>query len=149
MVSRIIEDERGMKDWIRFMEQHPIPCSVSIVKGKNRTWRQNKLQRLLCGEISEQKGDESPEEIRGFNKLTIGVPIMRAENEDFCEKYDRIIKPLPYEQKLEMMMEPLDFPVTRLMNSKQKTHYLDEMYRLWSAKGYALTSPNDQGRDMK
>lgn len=146
MASRVVTDEQGRRDWIRFIEGHDLPFSSSIVKGKKRSWQQNKLQRLWVGEIAEQKGDETPEEIRGFCKLTIGVPILRQENDDFREKYDRIIRPLQYEQKLEMMMEPLDFPVTRLMTSKQKTQYLDEISRYWSSKGYVLTDPEGRGR---
>ena len=145
MTSRVIEDERGRADWIRFIENHELPFSVSATKGKKRSIIQNKLQRLWCNEISEQ-GDQEPEEIRGFCKLTMGVPILRAENDDFCEKYDSIIKPHTYEEKLIMMMEPLDFPVTRLMSTKQKTDYLDAIYHYWTSKGLVLTDPNNQGR---
>lgn len=141
MATRIVTDEREREDWIKFIQNHDLPFSSSITKGKKRTWRQNKLQRLWTIEISEQKGDETPEEIRGFNKLTIGVPILRAENDDFCEKYDRIIRPLPYEAKLEMMMEPLDFPITRIMSTKQKTDFLDGVAKYWSGLGYRLTDP--------
>ena len=145
MTSRVIEDERGRTDWIRFIENQALPFSVSATKGKKRSIIQNKLQRLWCNEISEQ-GDQKPEEIRGFCKLTMGVPILRAENDDFCEKYDRIIKPHTYEEKLIMMMEPLDFPVTRLMSTKQKADYLDAIYHYWTSKGLVLTDPNNQGR---
>ncbi len=69
------------------------------------------------------------------------MPILRAENDDFCEKYDRIIRPLPYEAKLEMMMEPLDFPITRIMSTKQKTDFLDGVAKYWSGLGYRLTDP--------
>jgi len=107
---------------------------------KNRSLDQNRLQRRWCNEISEQLGDQTPEEVRGFTKLTVGVPIMREEDDEFCEKYDRIIKPHTYEQKLEMMMEPLDFPITRLMTVKQKTRYLDGMAKYWTQHGVRLSS---------
>jgi len=45
-----------------------------------------------------------------------------------------------------MMKEPLDFPVTRLMTTKQKAHYLDALYQHWSEQGIILTDPNSQGR---
>jgi hypothetical protein len=94
-------------------------------------------------EIAEQLGDRTPEEVRGYCKLTIGVPILRAENEAFRERYDAIVKPLPYEQKLALMMEPLDFPITRLMSTKQATAYLDGVHRHFSEKGIVLTDPGD------
>lgn len=94
-------------------------------------------------EIAEQKGDVTPEEVRGYCKLTMGVPILRNENEEFCEKYDRVVKPLPYEVKLALMQEPLDFPVTRLMSVKQQTAYLDAVHRHFSEQGVILTDPGD------
>lgn len=119
-------------------------CVVTIEPpGSTRTLRQNKLQRLWLKEIAQQLGDQTPEEVRGYCKLTIGVPILRNENEAFRERYDEIVKPLPYEQKLALMMEPLDFPVTRLMNTKQATAYLDGIHRHFSEKGIVLTDPGD------
>ena len=118
------------------------PWMVTVEReGNQRSLNQNRLQRLFVNEISEQLGDQTPEEVRGYCKLTIGVPILRMENEAFREKYDRIIRPLPYEQKLELMMEPIDFPVTRLMNTKQHAKYLDEIQRHFAAQGVILTQP--------
>jgi hypothetical protein len=102
---------------------------------------QNRLQRLWINEIAEQLNDRTAEEIRAECKLTLGVPILRAENEAFCEAYDRHIRPLPYEQKLALMAEPFDFAVTRLMTTEQKTRYLDAMHRHYSAQGVILTDP--------
>ena len=75
-------------------------------------------------------------------KLTFGVPILRAENTWFREKYDEVVRPLPYPQKLALMMEPLDMPVTRLMTTEQKTRYLDAIYRHFAGLGLVLTVPD-------
>jgi hypothetical protein len=107
---------------------------------KKRSYEQNKLQRMWVKELSEQ-GDMTPEQYRGLCKLTFGVPILRLENDEFREQYDRTIKPLPYEVKLDIMMEPMDFPVTRLMSVKQKSDYLDQIFRHWSQEGFHLTRP--------
>jgi len=40
-------------------------------------------------------------------------------------------------------MEPLDFPITRIMTTKQATAYLDGVHRHFSEKGIALTDPGD------
>ena len=119
-----------------------LPFTVNIAQGKWRTHEQNKLQRLWMKEAAEQLGDETAEEKRAYCKLHLGVPILRAENEEFCEKYDRLIRPLPYEVKLEYMATPLDFPVTRLMTTKQKKQYLDAVYQHFRSLGVALTEPN-------
>lgn len=141
MTTRIVETEYDRRMLIRFIDAHALPFTASLSAGRHRTDRQNKLQRQWMNEISLQLGDQTAEEVRGFCKLTIGVPIRRRDDEVYAEKYDRLIKPLPYEAKLEMMMEPMDFPVTRDMTTKQKTEYLDAVHKYWSARGIILTDP--------
>ncbi len=143
MPARFIETEADRKMLLKFIEQQKLPCTVTITKGGKRTLKQNRLQRLWMTEIAEQMADQTPEEVRGFCKLTIGVPILRAENDAFRERYDAIVRPLPYEQKLALMMEPIDLPITRIMSTKQFTAYLDGVHRWFSEKGIALTDPGD------
>lgn len=119
-----------------------LPFTVTIEKGAKRSLEQNKLQRLWVNEAAEQLQDETAEEKRGYCKLHFGVPILRNESEEFREKYDRLIKPRSYEEKLELMMEPFSFPVTSLMTTKQKTQYLDAMYHHFRSQGVVLTEPN-------
>lgn len=119
-----------------------LPFTVKIEKGAKRSLEQNKLQRLWVNEASDQLGDESAEDKRAYCKLHFGVPILRNENEEFRRAYDRVIRPLPYELKLEAMKVPLDFPVTRLMTAKQKTAYLDAIYQHFRSQGVVLTEPN-------
>lgn len=141
MSTRFLETEQDRKMLVRFIEGQPLPLTVSLTKGGKRSLRQNKLQRLWLNEISEQLGDQTPEEVRGYCKLTLGVPILRAENDAFRERYDAIVRPLPYEQKLALMMEPLDFPISRIMTTKQATAYLDGVHRHFSERGVVLTDP--------
>lgn len=141
MASRIIRDAGDLARLVTFLEGRKLPLTVTIAAGIKRTDEQNKLQRKWCGEIAEQMGDRTAEDVRGECKLRLGVPILRAENDAFAEKYDRLIKPRTYEEKLELMMEPIDFPVTRIMTTRQKTQFLDAMHRYWSAKGLILTTP--------
>lgn len=141
MTTRIIESEYDRRMLIRFIEGHALPFTASLTTGKHRTDRQNKLQRQWMNEIASQLGDRTAEEVRGLCKLQMGVPIRRRDDEVYAEKYDRLIKPLPYEAKIEMMMEPMDFPVTRDMTTKQKTEYLDAVHKYWSERGIILTNP--------
>lgn len=143
MTSRFLETDADRRTLIRFLEAQPLPMVVSVSKGGKRTVKQNRLQRQWLHEISEQLGDQTPEEVRGYCKLTLGVPILREENEAFRERYDAIVKPLPYEQKMALMMEPIDLPVTRIMTTKQATAYLDGIHRHFSERGIALTDPGD------
>lgn len=142
-VNRIVETEYDRKQFIRFLEGRKLPFTVSLMDGKHRTNDQNRLQRKWVNEIAEQLGDQTPEEVRGYCKLAFGVPLLRNENEVFRISYDKIVKPLPYEQKLALMMEPFDFGVTRIMTTRQKTAYLDSIYRHFTGQGLVLTNPGD------
>lgn len=133
------EDQRALL--LRYIAGLKLPFTADVATGKRRTVEQNKLQRLLVNQIAEQLGDRTAEEVRGECKLELGVPILRAENESFRERYDAVVRPLPYEQKLAIMMEPLDLPVTRLMTTAQKTQYIDAIYRKYSELGCDLTVP--------
>ena len=99
------------------------------------------LQRKWLNEAAEQLADDTAENYRAYCKLVFGVPILRAENEEFRRQYDAIVKPLPYEKKVEIMKEPIDFPVTRLMTTHQKARYLDQIYQFFREKGVQLTEP--------
>lgn len=144
MVTRSIETPWDRQQLFKFIERQKEPITVTITKGKHRTTEQNRLQRLWIKEIAEQFGDRSPEDVRGYCKLHIGIPILRNENEAFKAEYDLIIKPLPYEFKLRMMKVPLDWPVTSLMTTKQLTAYLEEVHREFSEQGILLTDPESR-----
>lgn len=141
MTTRLIKTESDRQHLWLLLKDRPMPFTVDIIKGQKRSVEQNRLQRLWMNEISEQLGDQTPEEVRAYCKLAIGVPILRAENEDFCAAYDKFVKPMLYEQKLAIMAEPLDMPVTRMMTSEQHTRYLDAVYKHFTEQGLILTRP--------
>ena len=111
MTTRHINNNWELQQCSKFMGTLTPPFTVTIAKGKKRS-----------------------------DKLHMGVPILREENEAFRLIYDEFIKPHPYEKKLKLM-EGDTFAVTRLMTSKQKTRYLDDVFRHWSEQGMILTLP--------
>lgn len=117
-----------------------LPITITWTQGAARSHAQNRLAQRWFTDIATQLGDRTHEDVRAECKLTIGVPILRAENEAFRLSYDRIMKHLPYEAKLEAV-KAFDLPVTRLMSSAQMTAFMDEMQRRWSAQGIRLTDP--------
>lgn len=141
MTSRLVKTEEDRKLLHRLIAKQKLPFTITVVRGRQRTIEQNRLQRLWLSEAAEQLGDRTIEELRGEMKLTIGVPILRAENEEFRVKYDAVVRPLAYPQKLALMMEPLDMPVTRLMTTDQKTRFLDQMAQKFLEAGVVLTDP--------
>lgn len=142
MTTRVIASEAEREALMHLIRARPLPFTVEIVKGRRRSDRQNRLQRLWANEIAEQLGDRTPEEVRAYCKLHFGVPLLRAESELFAERYDATVRPLPYETKLALMAEPLDMPVTRLMTTDQKKRYLDAIVQHFCAQGVVLTDPD-------
>jgi hypothetical protein len=148
-VNRTIENDQQKTMAIRLLEARPVPFTLSLTDGKHRSTAQNRLQHLWMAEIAQQKGDMTPAEVRAYCKLTIGVPLLRAENEAFRAKYDEVVKPLSYQQKIAIMGEPLDMPVTRLMTTKQQTQYLDAIAKHFGEQGIILTMPEDLRRELE
>lgn len=144
MPHRVIQNEADLAALVTLLGNLKLPFTAQWEPGKGRSISQNKLQRLWCNEVAEQLGDQAPEEVRGFCKLTMAVPILRAEDEIFCAAYDKSIRSLPYEAKLACMMEPIDFPVTRRMNVRQTIRFLDDMHRYWTERGLRLTDPDPE-----
>lgn len=145
-MDRIVENEYARDLLVKYVQSHKLPFTASLVSGKHRTTRQNKLQRKWMTEIAEQMEGTFPdaEHVRGYCKLHFGVPILREENEAFRLTYDKRLKPRPYPEKLEFMMEPLSLPVTSIMTTRQKTDYLDRIYKHFTEQGVMLTVPKDE-----
>lgn len=142
MSTRYVTNEQQRYAAVKYLQALKLPFTLEIVLGKRRSDEQNKLQRKWMMEIALGLG-ETPEYWRGYCKLHVGVPILRAENELFRDRYDTHVRPLPYETKLALMQEPLDFPITRIMTSKQKSSYLDQVHKYFAEQGVELTIPDD------
>lgn len=147
-VNRTIQNDYDRDMASKLVANRPYPFTLSITDGKHRSTAQNRLQNMWFKEIAEQKGDITPAEARAYCKLTIGIPILRDQNEAFRIRYDEIVKPLPYEQKIAFMSEPLNLPVTSLMNTKQFTEYLDGIIRHFGEQGIVLTMPDDIRQEL-
>lgn len=143
MATRIIESEYERRQFMRTIESHKLPMTASVVAVGKRSARQNRLNRQWMLDIARDLDGWEPEYTRGYCKLHFGIPILRSEDEAFGLEYDAVIRPLPYELKLKLMMVPFDFGVTRLMSTKQQTAYLDAVHRHFSEQGVALTDPGD------
>lgn len=147
-VNRSIQSDYDRDMAAKLVANRPYPFTLTITDGKHRSTAQNRLQHMWMKEISEQKGDITAAEARAYCKLTIGVPILREQNEAFRLRYDEILKPLSYEQKLAIMSEPLNLPVTSLMSTKQLTEYLEGIIRHFGQQGIVLTMPDDMREEL-
>jgi hypothetical protein len=113
---------------------------VSLRPGKDRTLDQNALWFAFYKRIAEMTAIGDAADARRYCKLHIGVQILLNEDEEFQQAWYRVMRHLPYEEKLAMMGEcklfgPDGFPVTSLFNRAQGIAYTDRIVAHFSAHG--------------
>lgn len=143
-ITRIVRTDDERLSHMSHLAQRDLPYTYTEVDGiqKPKTTPQNSTNHLWLTEAAQQNKQHSYEEYRGICKLHCGIPILRRDSEEYKEKYDNIIKPLPYWNKVEAMMIPLDFPVTRAMTKDQMQEYLDATrHLLMTEYNVVLTMP--------
>lgn len=130
-----LNGEHARARLLRFVQNVPLDRDLEFRWKKHqrdRSLEQNAMSHAIYAEVAEQLGDRTIAEVRAESKLHIGVPILRASDPEYCEMYDKAIKPLPYEDKLKAV---LYWPVTSLMTVPQMQQYLDQMQMHWVDKG--------------
>lgn len=142
MVTRAVKNDDDLALLKVYLDQRKRPFTVDVTDGRDRSTEQNNLSQKWYGEIAEQSG-ESREDVRARCKLELGVPILRHGSEAFRKTYDRLIRPLDYADKLDLI-RATDMPVTRLMNVGQMTEYMDEVFKRHTEFGIVLTIPPDR-----
>ena len=112
------------------------PLEVVVRERKKpRSAAQNAFSHAWYEEIARALPEDDALGWKCYCKLHHGVPILRAEDEEFRAAYDGSIKPLPYEKKLIAMRV---FPVTSRMNTAQLTKYADAVRDDFAARGVLL-----------
>ena len=144
MTVQTIRTENDKYNLYDLMNDMKPPLTVTIKEGIDRSLEQNRLQQKWHTEAAQQLKDESAEDKRAYCKLVYGVPIRRENDEVFKDIYDKTIRPLEYEQKLEIMKVPIDLPVTRDMKVKEMKEYLDKIYQFYTGLGVKLTEPQEK-----
>ena len=90
---------------------------------------QNALSFQIYHDLKKWGKFESVNDARAHCKLHYGVAIAKQDI-DFAEKYDGLIRNrFSHEEKLELMLEPFDFPVTRDFTRKQFSEYVESIKR--------------------
>ena len=105
---------------------------------KPRSIDQNAISHSWYMQIADELREDSTVDVKCQCKLYFGVPILRAEDADFCEMYDAIIKGRTYEEKLAIMKY---LPITSLMTTAQLSQYLDAMQLAYGKRGVSLEFP--------
>ena len=130
--AQLIHDIKGMM----------LPLRVVIREGDDRSLNQNNLAHKWYAQAANWLGDQEAWEVRAECKLFIGIRLLVTENEDFREQWGRLIKDrFTVEEKLMLMTEPHDYPVTRIMSKPQMGRYMDSVYRKYKEQGVPLSEP--------
>lgn len=140
-VSMVLHSNEDKDDLLKLLGQLTFDLPVQVIMKKaesDRSLSQNDLQHAWFREAQRQ-GDMKAWEYRAFCKLHFGVPILRRDSKAYADKYDQFVKPLPYETKLAYMVEPFDFPVTKLFTVVQMREYLDSVKEHLTGLGMQLT----------
>lgn len=111
---------------------------VSVKVGNDRSIPQNALTHAWYGQIARELREDDELGWKCYCKLHHGVPILRAEDDEFLETYDGAIKGLSYEQKLKVMRL---FPVTSLMTKEQLSKYAEAVQADFARRGVRLEFP--------
>jgi hypothetical protein len=141
MPHRIIRTPADLEAYVVLLGTLRMPFTAQHKQGADRSLDQNALQFLWANEAAQQRGDRTFIEVRREWKLRHGVPILRRDEPDFRAKYDKHVRPLPYEEKVEFM-DMID--VTSIMGVRQMTEYLDMVQRECAQQGIRLTDPETQ-----
>lgn len=139
---------RSPSDWERLGQRllaMTPPLTVSIMEGAKRSNSQNDLQHAIYEDVAKQLGDRTAEDVKKQSKLCVGVPILRRDDEKFRAAYDDGVKDkYTYEQKVAMMGEPVNFPVTSRFTTKQSAEYTEALVRYWAEEaGVYIKLPGD------
>jgi hypothetical protein len=112
---------------------------VSAKAGKDRSLDQNAISHAWYEQLARELREYDALGWKCECKLLHGVPILRAEDAEFRQFYDRAIKQsLSYEEKLAAMRF---VPVTSVMTKQQLSKYLEAMRDHFLRRGVRLEFP--------
>lgn len=115
---------------------------INFTSGKNRSISQNDLTHVWYEQLARELREDDAIGWKAYSKLHHGVPILRAEDEEYRAAYDASIKDVfSYEQKLAVMRY---WPVTSLMTKPQLSKYLEAMQADFAQRGVVLEFPEGE-----
>lgn len=110
--------------------------------GKKRSLDQNAISHAWYEQVARELREDDARGVKRFCKLHFGVPILRAEDEDFRAAYNgSILRSLSYEQKIQAMDI---LSVTSVMTTKQLHQYMLDMQEHYRKHGVQLEFPPDE-----
>lgn len=143
MSSLIINSDVSMQTVIgelREMYGRHRYLKISVKAGKARSLDQNAISHAWYEQLARELREDDALGWKSYCKLHHGVPILRAEDEEFKSFYDASIKGMDYERKL-LAMKYL--PVSSLMTKPQLSAYLEAIQADFMRRGVRLSFPEE------
>ncbi|AHG63164.1 hypothetical protein [Advenella mimigardefordensis] len=141
MSTDIVNSEEGLQRFIgkarELFLRHKF-LRISIKTGKARSLPQNAITHVFYEQIARELREDDELGWKCYCKLHHGVPILRAEDDEFRGVYDSAIKGMSYENKLRVMRY---LPVTSLMSKEQLSKYAVEVQDDFRRRGVILQFP--------
>ncbi len=108
---------------------------ITIKTGKDRSLPQNNVTHAWYGQMARELREDDELGWKCYCKLHHGVPILRAEDEEFRLTYDKAMRPMTYENKLLVMRF---MQVTSLMTKEQLSKYAEAVQADFRKRGVLL-----------
>lgn len=140
----VINSDNSMQDTFGILRELYVRnryLKITVKIGKSRSLDQNAISHAWYEQLARELREDDALGWKCFAKLHLGVPLMRAEDAEFREAYDQVIKPLSYEKKLIAMR---CWPVTSIMTKPQLSKYLEMMQTEFMARGVMLEFPKEE-----
>jgi hypothetical protein len=144
MSKHVINSEIGLQTFIgslRELWKSRRYLEVSIKEGKARSVEQNAVMHGWFGQVARELREDDERGVKRFCKLHFGVPLLRAEDEEFREAYDQVVRPLAYEDKLKAMDI---LPVTSRMTTIQLDKCMTDIQDHFRTRGVVLVYPKER-----
>ena len=109
---------------------------------KNRNNAQNRLINKCYTDIGKDPKGSGYAYERGFYKFNLGCPILVRDSEDFAEFYNTLLEMYEYEEMIKVMSTNI-ISVSSIMNVKQCSEYIDNIYQSAHERGIHLSKPED------
>lgn len=144
MSSLVINSDIGLQDAFGILRELYVRnryLKLNIKIGKSRSLDQNAILHCWIEQIARELREEDAPGHKCFIKLHYGVPILRADDAEFREAYDSVIRTLCYEKKLIAMK---CWPVTSIMTKPQLSKLLEDVRAAYAERGVRLEFPKDE-----
>lgn len=105
----------------------PFTVTVKAGEGKKRSLSQNGLVHCWYGQIAKATHDD-PASVKADCHIQWGIPIFRAEDEEYATFIDRALGGLQ-RAKVKAMIEAGYVPCTSLMSKAILSRYMDAVWR--------------------